>query len=147
MEGEGRVSLQEAIEQALSQAFAWSWVVAYRSARVHAARDKRRYWVFREKDDRSPTGSRWTWRVMGENPCPRCRAETKWEPECPTYRRGDGPWMRCTPVCGNASAYTCTNDECEWEYLDGVSWDNPNYGRYRHLQGERPDWLIEAVAA
>lgn len=76
-----------------------------------------------------------------EFPCPVDGYETKWEPECPTYRGSRGYWMRCTPVCGNASRYTCTNPTCDWEYLHDVNWDNPNYARYRDTNGVKPEWL------
>ena len=76
-------------------------------------------------------------------PCPRCQSETEWSPECPTYRRSDGLWMRCFPVCGSASSYSCTNLGCDWEYLDGVAWENPNWARYLDMNGERPEWLGE----
>lgn len=79
-----------------------------------------------------------------EFPCPVDGWETEWEAECPTYRSSRYGWMRCAPTCGNASRYTCTNPDCDWEYLQGVNWDNPNWGEYRHLQGARPDWMGEA---
>ena len=81
-----------------------------------------------------------------ENPCPLCGSETTYTPECPTYRSGSGTWMRCFPTCGNASSYSCMNLECDWEYLEGVSWGNPNWARHLPTNGVRPGWLGEETA-
>lgn len=76
-----------------------------------------------------------------ENPCPIDGAETEHNAECPTYKRYDGTWMRCSSPCGNASSYSCTNPDCDWMYLEDVSWDNPNYARYLPTNGPKPEWL------
>ena len=147
MEDDGLLSdeVREAIERAMSASFAWSWVVAYRSALVHAKRDRLRYRVFRQPDDRSPTGWRWTWEAgkQPDYPCPKCGSESESQPDCPSYHRTYGGCMRCNPAtsCGDAAMWSCTRKRCGWSYAVGYNWANPNNARLLDDQGARPDWI------
>lgn len=85
---------------------------------------------------------------MGDRPCPKCGAATKWEPECPRYPKdpqdlGKG-YMCCFPACGNADRYECIGEDCDWFYADGMREGYNGWGSNRF---ERPSWLPAADTA
>lgn len=71
--------------------------------------------------------------------CPKCEAEVMSGPECPTYNR-NGIQYRCSPVCGNAWEYWCSDDNCDWAYISGL---NPMNNRYDANLRNKPSWIVE----
>lgn len=68
--------------------------------------------------------------------CPECGFISWPDSGCPTYANGDGTWMRCYPSCGNATEWECTNDDCDWSYLEWTNNPNKNVGKIR------PHWMF-----
>jgi hypothetical protein len=73
--------------------------------------------------------------------CPKCGAPVDVYADCPGYRRGT-QIMVCSPPCGNAWEYTCTNEACTWWYRE------PNGARRDVVEmGIRPTWMDRPIGA
>lgn len=74
--------------------------------------------------------------------CPKCKSEVASGPECPTYPNR-GTMYRCMPVCGNAWEYWCTNNNCDWAYIEGLNAMSP---RYDANLRNKPSWIQDNSA-
>ena len=77
--------------------------------------------------------------------CPDCNSEVVYDLTCHTWPRtrldengvAHERWMVCMP-CDSAIEYSCSSDDCGWEYIDGL---NPRNPKSEANEAKRPTWL------